>query len=77
MIMRHILATLTAISLLLVSCSRDGKIEYRLDKQNIIHCPIGKVSFSEDKLNENFDALMEAINLSIFRNRADKNHFLL
>ena len=38
-----------------------GKIEYRLDKQNIIHCPIGKVSFSEDKLNENFDALMEAI----------------
>ena len=38
-----------------------GKIEYRLDKQNIIHCPIGKVSFSEDKLNENFEALMEAI----------------
>ena len=38
-----------------------GKIEYRLDKQNIIHCPIGKVSFEEGKLNENFDALMEAI----------------
>ena len=38
-----------------------GKIEYRLDKQNIIHCPIGKVSFEEDKLNENFEALMEAI----------------
>ncbi len=38
-----------------------GKIEYRLDKQNIIHCPIGKVSFTEEKLNENFDALMEAI----------------
>ena len=38
-----------------------GKIEYRLDKQNIIHCPIGKVSFSEEKLNENFEALMEAI----------------
>ena len=38
-----------------------GKIEYRLDKANIIHCPIGKVSFSEEKLNENFEALMEAI----------------
>ena len=38
-----------------------GKIEYRLDKQNIIHCPIGKASFSEEKLNENFEALMEAI----------------
>ncbi|MBQ8247153.1 MAG: 50S ribosomal protein L1 [Lachnospiraceae bacterium] len=38
-----------------------GKIEYRLDKQNIIHCPIGKVSFTEEKLNENFEALMEAI----------------
>ena len=38
-----------------------GKIEYRLDKQNIIHCPIGKVSFEEEKLNENFEALMEAI----------------
>ena len=38
-----------------------GKIEYRLDKQNIIHCPIGKVSFEEGKLNENFEALMEAI----------------
>ena len=38
-----------------------GKIEYRLDKTNIIHCPIGKVSFEEGKLNENFEALMEAI----------------
>ena len=38
-----------------------GKIEYRLDKNNIIHCPIGKASFSEDKLEENFRALMEAI----------------
>ena len=38
-----------------------GKIEYRLDKSNIIHCPIGKASFSEDQLNENFNALMEAI----------------
>ncbi len=38
-----------------------GKIEYRLDKTNIIHCPVGKASFSEDKLTENFNALMEAI----------------
>ena len=38
-----------------------GKIEYRLDKTNIIHCPIGKVSFGAEKLGENFDTLMEAI----------------
>ena len=38
-----------------------GKIEYRLDKSNIIHCPIGKASFSEEKLEENFRALMDAI----------------
>ena len=38
-----------------------GKIEYRLDKNNIIHCPIGKASFTEDQLNENMNALMEAI----------------
>ena len=38
-----------------------GKIEYRLDKSNIIHCPIGKASFTEEKLQENFTALMEAI----------------
>lgn len=38
-----------------------GKIEYRLDKSNIIHVPIGKASFEEEKLQENFDALMEAI----------------
>ena len=38
-----------------------GKVEYRLDKTNIIHVPIGKVSFTEEKLGENFDALMSAI----------------
>ena len=38
-----------------------GKVEYRLDKTNIIHCPIGKVSFGEEKLLENLNALMEAI----------------
>ena len=38
-----------------------GKIEYRLDKANIIHAPVGKVSFDEAKLQENFDTLMEAI----------------
>lgn len=38
-----------------------GKVEYRLDKTNIIHCPIGKVSFGNEKLIENFNALMGAI----------------
>ena len=38
-----------------------GKVEYRLDKTNIIHCPIGKVSFGAEKLAENFSALMSAI----------------
>ncbi|MCI9430957.1 MAG: 50S ribosomal protein L1 [Oscillospiraceae bacterium] len=38
-----------------------GKIEYRLDKTNIIHCPIGKVSFGAEKLNDNFNTLMGAI----------------
>ena len=38
-----------------------GKIEYRLDKTNIIHCPIGKVSFGPEKLTDNFNALMGAI----------------
>ena len=41
--------------------AKAGKIEYRLDKTNIIHCPIGKASFGEAKLMENFDALMGAI----------------
>ena len=38
-----------------------GKIEYRLDKSNIIHCPIGKASFTEEQLSENLTALMDAI----------------
>ena len=41
--------------------SKAGRIEYRLDKTNIIHCPIGKVSFGAQKLQENFDTLMDAI----------------
>ena len=41
--------------------SKAGKIEYRLDKTNIIHCPIGKVSFGAEKLVENYSALMGAI----------------
>ncbi|MDE6919870.1 MAG: 50S ribosomal protein L1 [Lachnospiraceae bacterium] len=38
-----------------------GKIEYRLDKTNIIHCPIGKVSFSDEQLTQNLNTLLEAI----------------
>lgn len=38
-----------------------GKIEYRLDKTNIIHCPVGKVSFGTEKLKDNFATLMDAI----------------
>ena len=41
--------------------SKAGKIEYRLDKTNIIHCPIGKASFGAEKLQENFETLMTAI----------------
>ena len=41
--------------------AKAGKIEYRLDKTNIIHCPIGKASFGNDKLLENFNTLLEAI----------------
>ena len=41
--------------------AKAGKVEYRLDKTNIIHCPIGKVSFGADKLYENYSALIGAI----------------
>ncbi len=44
-----------------VTEAKAGKIEYRLDKTNIIHCPIGKASFGAEKLGENFNALMGAI----------------
>lgn len=44
-----------------VQDAKAGKIEYRLDKTNIIHCPIGKASFGSDKLLENFNALLDAI----------------
>ena len=44
-----------------VTEAKAGKIEYRLDKTNIIHCPIGKASFGAEKLEENFNTLMEAI----------------
>lgn len=44
-----------------VTEAKAGKIEYRLDRANIIHCPIGKVSFGAEKLQENFDALVGAV----------------
>ena len=44
-----------------VTEAKAGKIEYRLDKTNIIHCPIGKVSFGVEKLQENFEALLGAV----------------
>jgi len=45
-----------------VSEAKAGKIEYRLDKANIIHCPIGKVSFGSEKLLDNFNTLLDAVN---------------
>ena len=38
-----------------------GKIEYRLDKANIIHVPVGKASFTQEQLSENFNTIMDAI----------------
>ncbi len=40
---------------------KSGKVEYRLDKQAIVHCPLGKKSFGEEKIKENFETLMGAI----------------
>ena len=42
--------------------AKAGKIEYRLDKTNIIHCPIGKISFGVEKLMDNFNTLLDAVN---------------
>ena len=44
-----------------VKDAKAGKIEYRLDRSNIIHCPIGKASFESDKLKENFQTLIDAV----------------
>ncbi len=51
-----------------------GKVEYRLDKTNIIHVPIGKASFSEEQLRDNFQTLMNAVNKA--RPSAVKGQFL-
>ena len=48
-----------------VTEAKAGKIEYRLDKTNIIHCPIGKASFGAEKLTENFETLLEADRKSV------------
>ena len=44
-----------------INDSKAGKVEYRVDKNAIVHCPIGKKSFGKDKIKENYEALMEAI----------------
>ena len=54
-------ATVTPDVAKAVQESKAGKIEYRLDKTNIIHCPIGKVSFGAEKLADNYNAIMGAI----------------
>ncbi len=53
--------TVTADLTKVIGEIKAGKIEYRLDKTNIIHCPIGKVSFGAEKLQENFDTLVQAV----------------
>ena len=44
-----------------ISEIKAGKVEYRVDKTSIVHCPIGKKSFGAEKLKDNFHALMEAL----------------
>ena len=44
-----------------------GKIEYRLDKTNIIHCPIGKASFGAEKLGENFNTPVSYTHLDVYK----------
>ena len=53
--------TVTADVTKIIGELKAGKVEYRLDKQNLIHCPLGKASFAADKLEQNFNTLMEAI----------------
>lgn len=53
--------TVTADVTKIIGELKAGKVEYRLDKQNLIHCPLGKASFADEKLQENFDTLMGAI----------------
>jgi large subunit ribosomal protein L1 len=53
--------TVTADVTKAVNDIKAGKVEFRLDKQNITHCPIGKVSFGTQKLADNFQALISAI----------------
>ena len=53
--------TVTMDVTMAVNDIKAGKIEYRLDKANIIHCPVGKASFTEEQLTENFNTLMDAI----------------